>query len=143
MFRMMVMVLALGVCSSATAQISTYADVKAKSGAQLSAADLNQLMPGAKVVSRTQAGSTRMWENKPDGTFVASSDGRGSTGGKNVSGTGNGTWKVTPEGRYCVAIQWNRISEDWCRLMFKVADKYYGVGKLDEAAIANEFEFSK
>jgi hypothetical protein len=84
-----------------------------------------------------------MWENKPDGTFVASSDGRGSTGGKNVSGTGNGTWKVTPEGRYCVAIQWNRISEDWCRLMFKVADKYYGVGKLDEAAIANEFEFSK
>jgi hypothetical protein len=75
---MMVVVLALGVCSSATAQISTYADVKAKSGAQLSAADLNQLMPGAKVVSRTQAGSTRIWENKSDGTFVASSDGRGS-----------------------------------------------------------------
>jgi hypothetical protein len=72
MFRIIAAALALGLCTVAAAQITTYADVKAKNGVQLSTAELKQLMPGAKVISRTQAGSTRTWENKPDGTLNAS-----------------------------------------------------------------------
>ena len=66
----------------ANAQVVTLADVKGKGAVQLSAEDLKQLMPGAKVVSRTDAGSTRRWENKADGTFVASSDSSGKSGAR-------------------------------------------------------------
>ena len=143
MWRTIVVALSVGVCSFAGAQDLTLADVKAKNAVQLSAEDLKQLMPGAKVVSRTNAGSTRLWENKADGTFIAGSDGRGSSGGRTMPGTGTGTWRVADNGRLCVAIQWSRISEDWCRYIFRSGDKYYGFGKLDDDAPASEFEFSK
>ena len=143
MIRSAIAVLALGLCSFAGAQVSSFADVKAKGGVQLSAADLKQVMPGAKVISRTQAGSTRTWQNKPDGTFVASSDSRGFAGGRTYPVTASGTWRVSDEGRLCVKIQWQASQDDWCRFMFKVGDKYYGVGRLDDTAQASEFEFSK
>ena len=41
------------------------------------------------------------------------------------------------------AIKWTLSAEDWCRLIFKVGDKYYGVGRLDDNAPASEFEISK
>ena len=56
---------------------------------------------------------------------------------------GNATWRVADEGTYCVTIDWNRRSEDWCRYIFKASDKYYGVGKLEDSAPAHELEFSK
>jgi len=143
MLRTLIALLILGLCSSAVAQVATYADVKAKGGVQLSTAELNQLMPDAKVVSRTQAGSTRTWHNKADGTFTASSDGRGVSGGRQAYATGAGTWKVSDKGQWCVTIQWPRFPDDWCRYMFKVGDKYYGVGRLDDGAAAMEFELSK
>lgn len=143
MIRSATALLALGFCTLAGAQVSSFADVKAKGGVQLGAADLKELMPGAKVISRTPTGSTRSWSNKPDGTFVASSDSRGFSTGRTVYVTASGTWRVSDEGRFCVKIQWTTIQEDWCRLMFKVGDKYYGVGKLDDTAQASEFEFSK
>ncbi len=143
MFRTILAALPVVACSLAGAQDLTLADVKAKNAVQLSADDLKQLMPGAKVVSRTNAGSTRLWQNKEDGTFVAGSDGRGVSGGRTTPGTGTGTWRVADNGRLCVAIQWTRINEDWCRYMFKAGDKYYGFGKLDDSAVASEFEFSK
>ena len=143
MLRLIVAIASLGLCSLAGAQITTLADVKAKNGVELSAEELKQLMPGAKVISRTQAGSTRRWENNPDGTFVASSDGRGVAGGRNAYGTAAGTWRVGDKGRLCVKINWNVTPEDWCRVMFKVGDKYYGVGRLDDNAPASEFEISK
>jgi hypothetical protein len=126
----------------ANAQVLTLADVKGKGASELSADDLKQLLPGAKVVSRTSAGSTRRWENKADGTFVASSDGMGGSG-RARPGTGNGTWRVADDGTYCVDIQWNVTPEKWCRRIFKASDKYYGVGKLEDSAPAHEFEFSK
>jgi hypothetical protein len=46
------------------AQGVNLAEVKAKNGVQLSAEELKQLMPGAKVVSYTNAGSTRRWEKQ-------------------------------------------------------------------------------
>jgi hypothetical protein len=126
----------------AVAQVLTLADVKVKNGVQLSASEVKQLLPGAKVVSLTNAGSTRSWHNAPDGAFAASSDSRGADGrGRPASGTG--TWRLTDDGRYCVAIQWNRQTEDWCRYIFKAGDKYYGVGKLEDTAVASEFAFSK
>jgi hypothetical protein len=142
MLRLIVAIVSLGLCSLAGAQITTLADVKAKNGVQLSAEELKQLLPGAKVVSRTQAGSTRTWTNGSDGTFVASSDGRGFSGKTNYS-TAAGTWRVADNGRLCMKINWNVTPEDWCRVMFKVGDKYYGVGRLDDNAPASEFEISK
>jgi hypothetical protein len=143
MFRTIVAALSVVACSLAGAQDLTLADVKAKNAVQLSADDLKQLMPGAKVVSRTNAGSTRLWQNGADGTFIAGSDGRGVSGGRTMPGTGTGTWRVADNGRLCVAIQWTRINEDWCRYIFKSGDKYYGFGKLEDTAPASEFEFSK
>jgi hypothetical protein len=110
MFRLIVAIVSLGVCSLAGAQVTSLADVKAKNGVQLSAEELKQLMPGAKVIGRTQAGST---------------------------------WRVADNGRLCVKINWNVSPDDWCRVMFKVGDKYYGVGRLDDNAPASEFEILK
>ena len=143
MLRLIVAIVSLGLCSLAGAQVTTLAAVKAKNGVQLSAEELKQLMPGAKVISRTQAGSTRRWETNPHGTFVASSDGRGSTAGRNAYATAAGTWRVADNGRLCVMIKWTVSPDDWCRLMFRVGDKYYGVERLDNNASASEFEFSK
>jgi hypothetical protein len=50
---------------------------------------------------------------------------------------------VADNGRLCLSIKWNVTPEDWCRVMFKVGDKYYGVGRLDDNAPASEFEISK
>jgi len=126
----------------ANAQVLTLADVKGKGAVQLSADDLKQLISGAKVVSRTDAGSTRRWENKADGTFVASSDSVGKAGRARPH-SGNGTWRVADGGTYCVDIQWPLAPEKWCRYIFKASDKYYLVGKLEESAPAHELEFSK
>ena len=133
----------LGTSSLAGAQPTTFAEVKSKNGVQLSAAELRELMPGAKVVNRTPAGSTRHWENKPDGTFSASTDGRGFAGTRNAHASAPGTWRVTDNGRLCVKIQWTRPVDDWCKYIFKVGDKYYGVNRLDDNAQTMEFEFSK
>ena len=127
----------------AGAQVASFADVKAGNGVRLSADELRALMPGAKVVSRTQAGSTRRWENRADGTFTATTDGRGQTGGRNAYATANGTWRVTDDGQLCVKIPWPRSADDWCRYMFRLGDKYYGVRALTDEAAASEFEFSK
>ena len=143
MIRAIVVVGALGLCTLASAQILNYAEVKAKNGTQLSAGDLKQLLPGAKVVSRTAAGSTRTWENKPDGTFIAASDGRGSAGGRNAYSTAPGTWRVTDDGKLCVKIQWQINQDDWCRYIVKAGDRYYGFTRLDDGAQAMELEFSK
>ena len=143
MLRAIVAVLS-GLCGVAYAQVLTLADVKTKNAVQLSADDLKQLMPSAKVVSRTNTGSTRNWENATNGTLVASSDGKGYTQGNTKPGSGSGTWRVADKGTYCVTIQWSvRTSEEWCRYIFKAGDKYYGFGRLEDSAQASEFEFSR
>lgn len=119
-------------------------DLKAQNGVQLSADELKQLMPNAKVVSYTKEGSTRRWTNEPDGKFVASSDVRGDISKLGRSSTAQGTWQVGDNGTYCVTVDWPKRSENWCRFIFKVGEKYYGVKTVnDGATIAHEFEFSK
>ncbi len=122
-------------------------DIKAQNGVQLSADELKQLMPNAKVVSYSKEGSTRRWTNEPDGKLVASTD-IGRDVGLILKGaatkTGQGTWHVGDNGTYCVTIDWKQRSENWCRYIFKVGEKYYGVKTVnDGATIAHEFEFSK
>ena len=132
------------ICSApASAQVVTLADIKGKGAAQLSAEELKQLMPGARVISRTHAGSTRRWENETDGTLVASSDVIGKGSGRAHPASGQGSWRVTDQGTYCVSIDWRRAPEQWCRHIFKAVGKYYGVTKLEDPAPAQEFEISK
>jgi hypothetical protein len=113
-------------------------DLKAQGGAQLSANELKELMPNAKVVSYSEE-NTRRWKNDPDGKFVASSDAR-----RRQVPTAQGTWHVGDDGAYCVTLEWPKSSESWCRYIFKVGDKYYGVKSIaDDTSKAFEFEFSK
>jgi hypothetical protein len=139
MLRLCWVVVALGLCSAASAQVATLGDVKAQHGVELGTDELRKLMPGAKIVSRAPA-NTRLWENRPDGTFIASSEGRGTADGR--SATGAGTWKVTDDGRLCVTIAWPRSPDNWCRHIYKLGDRYYGVGGADDKLVAHEFEFS-
>lgn len=119
-------------------------DLKAQNGVQLTADELRQLMPNAKVVSHQKEGSTRRWTNEPDGKFVASSDQRRDISKLGRSTNGQGTWHVGDNGTYCVTIDWRERSENWCRFIFKVGEKYYGVKTVnDGATMAHEFEFSK
>ena len=144
MFRAAFTASLFAMSSLAGADPVTLADAKAKNGVQLSAEELKELMPGAKVVSLTFTGTTRRWENDPNGTLVASSDNRGSAiaPGKPVSGTG--TWRIGDRGTYCVTIRWPVGSEEWCGYMLKVASKYYAFGRLDDNTLrGGEFEISK
>ncbi|MEJ2455404.1 MAG: DUF995 domain-containing protein [Candidatus Thiodiazotropha sp.] len=117
-------------------------DLKAQNGVQLSTDELKQLLPNAKVVSYYQA-STRRWNNKSNGKFTASSDARKHDAiGKSVSG--QGTWHIGDNGTFFITIEWPRRTENWCKYIFKVDEKYYGVNSVvDGSAEANEFEFSK
>jgi hypothetical protein len=116
-------------------------DLKAQNAVQLSVIELRQLMPSAKVVNRTEGGSTRLWTNEPDGEFIASSD-NGATSRR--SSQARGTWHVGDNGTYCVTLEWRTASENWCRYLFKVGEKYYGVSSVANGTTkAHEFEFSK
>ena len=142
MFRIIVVAASVCVCSVAVAQALTVRDVKAMSAVQLSTEDLNQLMPGAKVEHVAANGNIRRWENKPDGTLVASSDNTAQSGGRAFRTTGSGTWRVE-NGKFCIAIKWNTISEDTCRYIFKADGKYFGIFKVEDTELASQFKFSK
>lgn len=117
-------------------------DIKAQGAKQLTVEEMRELLPGAKVKRMTKTGSTHFWENSADGTFVASSDGRGST--RQVPGRGKGNWHLADNGTYCVIIEWKNTTDQGCRYLFKVGDKYYGAGSVsNDAANVTEYEFSK
>ncbi|MBK6974395.1 MAG: hypothetical protein IPH26_16100 [Sterolibacteriaceae bacterium] len=121
-------------------------DLKSQNAVQLTADELKQLMPGAKVAHHSDAGSLRRWTNEADGKFVASSDVHRDPGwvGKTKSSGGRGTWHIGDNATYCVAIEWPGRSENWCRYIFKAGDKYYGVKSLvDGAGIASEIQISR
>ncbi|MDH5328762.1 MAG: hypothetical protein OEW27_02315, partial [Aquincola sp.] len=88
--------------------------------------------------------STRRWTNEPDGKFVASSDAQRSARAQGKIFTAQGTWHVADNGTYCVTIDWRGRSENWCRYIFKLGAKYYGVKTVaDGATVAHEMELSK
>jgi hypothetical protein len=145
MHRTILFAASMMVCTFASSQVLTLADVKAKSATQLTADDLKQLLPGAKVVNHASSGATRNWVNNVSGDLAASSDGRSNTGGKPSPGSGSGTWKIDDKGTYCVNIRWawRGAIEDWCRYVFRAGDKCYAFDTLEDTAQASEFEFSK
>lgn len=148
MYRRIVPCVLFALPLAAIAQNLVLNDLKSKNAVQLAADELRQLMPGAKVAHRTEIGSLRRWTNEADGKFVASSDAMGHDPGRigvhAAPSGGKGSWHVGDNGTYCVAIEWARRSENWCRYIFKVGDKYYGVKSLEDGGgIASEFEFSK
>ena len=133
--------LLLALSLSAQADALLLNDLKAQNGIQLSVDELKQLMPGAQVINRTEAGNTRRWTNEAGGQFVATSDNRATN---NFATTAQGTWHVADNGTYCVTLEWRTLSENWCRYIFKLGAKYYGVSSLSSGtAKAYEFEFSK
>ncbi|MDP1652975.1 MAG: DUF995 domain-containing protein [Rhodocyclaceae bacterium] len=147
MLRSMLVSALLALPMAAQAEGLLLNDIKSQNGVQLTVDELKQLMPNAKVVSYQKEGSTRYWTNEPDGKFVASSDIRRDVGLMMKGGarkSAQGTWHVGDNGTYCVTIDWGQRPENWCRYIFKVGGKYYGVKTVnDGATIAHEFEFSK
>jgi hypothetical protein len=129
----------MGACLIAVAGLSGFANADAPaifgdldplSPEKLTREQLEQLLPGAKV-SRiiAKTGSTHLWTNDSDGTIVVSSDNKAGINSSitNRSGvTATGTWHISPEGRYCVTVNWKRIDpEEWCRYVFKTSGGYF------------------
>lgn len=117
-------------------------DLKAQNGIQLSTDELKQLLPDAKVVSKSK-GNLRRWSNKSNGKFMASSDSRGQVGSvKQI--TGQGTWHIGDNGTFCIKIEWPKHTENWCKYIFKIGEEYYGVNSIsDGAEKAYKYEISK
>ena len=143
MRRTILFAASLMVWTFASSQGLTLAELKAKNATQLTAAELRELLPDAKVVELTDGGSTHRWQNKADGTFIASTDGRGSNGGRNSFVTGAGTWQVTEDAKLCITVKWPTNPEDWCRYVFKADGKYYVVSRQQDTAQARLMEISK
>lgn len=119
-------------------------DLKAQNAVQLSAEELKSFMPNAKVVSYTLQGSTRRWTNEPEGKIFASTNAAGVSMGSTAGAQGPGTWHTGDNGTYCVTIEWKTLSENWCRYIFKLGDKYYGVASVANGGTrAIPIEFSK
>lgn len=140
------------VCAGEAESFLRLGELKSRGAVQVSKAEADALLPGAEVKNVTPQGGTRYWENDPSGKFVASTDLHGSSRGHNIIGsgggqggnTGNGKWHIGDDGSYCVTIEWRLRTEQWCRYLFKLGDKYYGVKSLENpAAEAYEFTFSR
>lgn len=118
-------------------------DIREKGAKQLSAEELRQLLPGAKTRSVSARGNTRIWVNDPDGKLIASSDNRGMANTQSSS-QARGTWQLGDNGTYCVLIEWRTLTEQWCRFIFGVGDKYYGVNSAtNDAGDAHELAFDR
>ena len=135
---------AFAVAGLARADFLSLAEIRARNGVLLSAEDLQTVLPGARVVSRAPNGDTRAWTNSLNGRFVASTDARGgSHSGGAKPHSGQGSWRID-HGAYCVTLQWLREEERWCRYMYRIGNKYYGVHiRAEDSGRAMEFEFSK
>jgi hypothetical protein len=141
MFRLLVLSIALALPVVVQAADLLLSDLRARHAVELSADDLRQLMPNARVASVHENGSVRHWKNEPNGKFLASSNVRGKL--KTLPSQGRGTWRVSDDGTYCVTIEWPRLTENWCKYLFKLDGKYYGVDSVaNPHAKALDFEFS-
>ena len=114
-------------------------DLTAQNAVKLAAAEVKALASGASVQTVSGQGNLRTWKNSKDRTLFASTPpGPGKTRG----GQGKGTWHVADNGTYCVQIEWENVSENWCRFIYRMGDKYYGVKSgSDLAAPALEMKF--
>ena len=84
--------------------------------------------PGAQIQTFAPgSGSVRYWKNDESGKFIASR--QGGTG--NARSIGQGEWKITDSGQYCVVIEWRTArgapdnSEQWCRVPYRHDGEIY------------------
>ena len=140
----MLTVAILGANALALAQESSQSklrDILGKGARQLSADEVQQLLPEAKVMSVGARGVTRRWKNNADGKFVASGYDPTTTTPRMQNFQGQGSWHIGDNGKYCVMLEWPRTTEQWCRILFKLDDKYYAVKSADdENAVVHELE---
>jgi hypothetical protein len=112
-------------------------------GQKLSTDELRRIFPGATTTSLSDKG-TRRWHNSPDGKFVAHGYNPNTTTPRAQSYQGFGTWEITEAGRYCVNIEWPKSEEKWCRVVFRLGEKYYWTDQPDDPnARAKEFELKQ
>ena len=80
------------------------------------------IQPGASVEQiNGSTGGIRRWTLEADGKFIASRV--AATGGSRPV-TGQGEWKLTENGQFCVQIEWRPSrggpeQENWCRVLYK------------------------
>ncbi|MCB1943472.1 MAG: hypothetical protein KDI53_15765 [Candidatus Accumulibacter sp.] len=139
-------ILLVGASSQVLGQPSSalrLSDLHAQGATQLSKDELQVLLPGAKVESRTVQGSTRFWENSADGSLLASTDNRGDLSSRRHA-TARGSWQLADNGSYCVLLEWKSKTEQWCRFIFKSGDRYFAVKSTsDQSSVAHELAFSR
>lgn len=110
---------------------SILGDLDSLSPEKLSKADLEKLLTNAKMSRIAATGSTHIWTNDADGTFIVSTNNKAGLGGSNTMAstrtfTAPGKWHVSDDGRYCVKIQWKGVKdEDWCRFVFRTSQGYF------------------
>jgi hypothetical protein len=101
----------------------TYADLESKSPHVLSKEETAALLPGASMMRWSINGSEQRWTNEPGGSFVISSK---NALNPRMNGTGQGTWRLREDGKYCVTLVWKSAAdEDWCRVIVQTSDGYY------------------
>jgi hypothetical protein len=128
----------------AQGEVLSLDEIKARNGVLLSAEELQKVVPGAKVINHAPNGDTLVWTNNLDGTLVASTDARG---GSNMGGqrlrSAEGSWRIQ-NGAYCVEMRLPRMEKHWCRHLYRIGDKYYGVPAHRESnGGVMEFDFRK
>src|SRR5262245_49958660 len=103
-----------------------------KSPATLSKAELQQLLPGAKMSRVSGKGSDQSWSNDSDGTMVVHSDNRMFSAARSSTSS---KWHISDDGRYCVLIPWKAVpAEEWCRFVIKTSDGYYMAKAVDSGS---------
>src|SRR5512134_2831963 len=99
-------------------------DLTAQSAVKLAAPEVQALASGASVQTVSGQGHLRTWKNSADGKLLASV---AAGPGRPRGGSGKGIWQVAENGTYCVQIEWESRSEQWCRFIYRLGDKHYGV----------------
>lgn len=105
-----------------------------ESAVKMSREELQAFLPGTKVTHVNSGGSERHWTNEPDGTLYATTNNKAivSPTGSLVTGQA-GTWKVSDDGKYCIDIDWKKVSEKWCSTILKGQGDTYYLSKVDES----------
>ncbi len=112
-------------CTLASAQDKlVLRDLQAQGAVVLTKEELQQLLPGAKMARITVKGNEHLWKNEPGGSFIVSSDNRGTAAPRS---TAQGKWQISDDGRYCVLMEWKTGPEEWCRYLLKSDQAYYAV----------------
>lgn len=134
--------LLLSLATAALAQENlTLKDLTAQNAKPLTKAELEALMPGAKMSRLTDKGSTQAWSNDAGGDTTVSNDNR-STNSRMTSTQAK--WHISDDGRYCLRIEWRGAPDQSCRFIFKTADGYYGTSALSPATVkALKYSISK